>query len=114
MTDPPILPSRDQASGFWAATTRNGYEAEAVWAAASDALAGLFDLQPTETRDLLDSDLGELLGDDICFIEDGACDAAAIEHLIRDRLDHLGWRRLYTQAIAAIRAANSETNTKAR
>ena len=112
MIAPPILPSRARAAGFWAATTRNGYDAEVVWAAASDALATLFDLRPTETRDLLDSDFGELLGDDICFIEGGACDAGAIEHLIRARLDHLGWRRLYTQAIAAIRAADSGPNTK--
>ncbi len=107
MSVPPILPSRDRTSGFWAAATRGGYDAEAVWTAASDALAAVFHLRPVEARDLLDSDLGELLGDDIGFVDGDVRDPDAIESLIRARLDHLGWRRLYTQAISAIRAANS-------
>ena len=108
MSAPPILPPRNRASGFWAATARQGYDAEGVWAAASDALAAVFDLAPAEIRDLLDSDLGEVLGDDIRFIEGGARDADAIEDLIRDRLHHLGWRRLYLHAIATIRGEADE------
>jgi hypothetical protein len=108
VTVPSILPSRDRESGFWAATTRNGYDAEGVWAAASEALAAVFGLRPVEVRNLLDSELGELLGDDIVFIEGGACDAEAIEDLIRARLDHLGWRRVDMQAIDIIRAGTSK------
>lgn len=104
VTVPPIPPSRNSTSGFWAASIRHGYDAEAVWEAASRALAAVFKLQPAEARDLLDSDLGQLLGDDILFIEGHACDAEAIEDLIRSRLHHVGWRRLYSQAITAIRA----------
>lgn len=104
MTASPILPSRNPASGLWAAAARNGYDAEAVWEAAGHALVAIFDLSPLETRDLLDSDLGQLLGDDIVFIERHACDAEAIEDLIRARLRHVGWQRLYASAIAAIRS----------
>lgn len=107
VTVPPIPPSRNLKSGFWAASIRNGYDAEAVWEAASHALAAVFHLRPTEARDLLDSDLGQLLGDDIPFIEGHACDAEYIEDLIRSRLHHVGWRRLYTQAITAIRSRDS-------
>lgn len=102
-----VLPPLGPTSGFWAATTRRGYNARAVWAAASAALTSVFHLRPTETRDLLDSDLGELLAGDLGFIEGNIHDAEAIEDLIRSRLDHLGWRRLYLQAIAAIRRADS-------
>ena len=103
-----VLPSRNRTSGFWATSVRNGFDADAVWAAASDALATVFDLQPAEVRDLLDSDVGELLADDIGFIEGGVFDADAIEGLLRARLDHLGWRRLYGQAISAIRSGPSK------
>jgi len=98
-----ILPPLNPTSGFWAAATRLGYDADAVWAAVSEALATVFDLQPTDVRSLLDSDFGQLLADDIGFIDGDARDPDAIEALIRSRLDHLGWRRLYTQAIAAVR-----------
>lgn len=102
-----ILPSLNRTSGFWAGTIRLGYDAEGVWAAASEALATVFDLRPAEARDLLDSDLGDLLADDIGFIDGDARDPEAIEALIRARLHHLGWQRLYTQAIAAVRARNA-------
>jgi len=107
VTVPPTPPSRNPESGFWAASIRNGYDAEAVWEAASQALAAVFGLRPSEARDLLDSNLGRLLGDDILFIEGHACDAEAIGDLIQSRLHHIGWRRLYTQAITAIRAKDS-------
>ena len=103
-----ILPSRNKTSGFWAASIRNGFDAEAVWAAASDAYAAVFDLHPAEVRDLLDGEVGGLFADDIGFIEDGVFDAEAIEGLIRARLHHLGWQRLYEQAIDAIRAGRSK------
>jgi len=101
------LPPRNRTAGFWAATTRAGYDAEAVWTAASEALATVFSLRPAETRDLLDSDLGELLAGDIGFIDGDVRDPDAIEELIRSRLNHVGWRRLYTQAIAAVRPGNT-------
>ncbi len=102
-----ILPPRYPASGFWAAAVRNGYDPEAVWTAASEALGTVFDLHPTEVRSLLDSDLGQLLADDIGFIDGDARDPDAIEDLIRFRLHHAGWHRLYTQAIAKVRERNS-------
>lgn len=108
MIAPPIPPSRNRDSGFWAATTRNGYDAQAVWETAGQALMAVFHLRPSETRDLLDSDLGQLLADDILFIEGHACDSDAIEDLIRSRLHHLGWRRLYLRAVEAIRHGTSD------
>ncbi len=103
-----ILPPRNPTSGFWAAAARNGHDAEAVWVAASEALGTVFDLQPAEVRSLMDSDLGQLLADDIGFIDGDARDPDAIEDLIRSRLHHAGWHRLYTQAIAAVRTADSK------
>jgi hypothetical protein len=98
-----ILPTKDPSSGFWAASERDGYEVQLVWAMASDALATIFALTPTEVRDFLDSHAGRLLADDISFIEGGPTNAEAIEVLIKARLDHLGWRRLYEQVISEIR-----------
>jgi hypothetical protein len=103
MTIRTILPTKDPLSGFWAASERYGYEVQSVWAMASDALATIFALKPTEVRDFLDSHAGRLLADDISFIEGGPTSAEAIEALIKARLSHLGWRRLYEQAISDIR-----------
>ena len=104
MTTRTILPTKDPSSGFWAASERNGYQVQSVWAMASDALAMIFALTPIEVRDFLDSHAGGLLADDISFIEGGPIDSAAIETLIKARLSHLGWRRFYNQAISEIRA----------
>ena len=120
MTIGTILPTKDPSSGFWAASERNGFEVRLVWAMASDALATIFALKPTEVRDFLDGHAGRLLADDIGFIEGGPTDTAAVEALIRARLDHLGWRRLYEQAISEIRARkcapedSRRTRSKAR
>jgi hypothetical protein len=103
MTIKTILPTKDPLSGFWAASERNGYEVQSVWAMASDALATIFALKPTEVRDFLDGHVGRLLADDISFIEGGPTSSKAIEALIKSRLGHLGWRRLYEQAISEIR-----------
>ena len=103
MTIRALLPTKDPLSGFWAASERNGYEVESVWAMASDALAKIFALTPTEVRDFLDSHAGRLLADDIGFIEGGPTNAEVIGALIKARLRHLGWRRLYEQAISEIR-----------
>jgi hypothetical protein len=99
-----ILPTKNPSSGFWAASERNGYEVQSVWVMASDALATIFALNPTEVRDLLDGCAGRLLADDMSFIEGGPTSAEAIQDLIRARLEHLGWRRLYEQVISEIRA----------
>jgi hypothetical protein len=102
-----ILPPVDRASGFWAASERNGYEPRALWLMASDALAATFALTPVEVRDLLGGPVGRLLADDIKFIEGGPTDAEAIGTLLQERLRHLGWQRLYAQAIAEIRARHA-------
>ena len=86
MTIRTILPTKDPLSGFWAASERNGYDVQLVWTMASDALATIFALKPTEVRDFLDSHAGRLLADDISFIEGGPTDTAAIETLIKARL----------------------------
>jgi hypothetical protein len=83
---------------------RNGYEVQSVWAIASNALATIFALNPTEVRDFLDGCAGRLLADDMSFIDGGPINAEAIQALIRARLEHLGWRRLYEQVISEIRA----------
>jgi hypothetical protein len=70
---------------------------------ASDALATIFALTPIEVRDFLDSHAGRLLADDISFIEGGPTNTEALAALIKARLRHLGWRRLYEQAISEIR-----------
>jgi hypothetical protein len=102
MTTRTILPTTDPSSGFWAASARNGYQVESVWAMASDALATIFALTPIEVRDFLDSHAGRLLADDISFIEGGPTNAEVIEALIKARLGHLGWQRLYQQTISEI------------
>lgn len=107
MTIRTILPPVDPSSGFWAASARNGFDAPSLWVAASDALATVFALTPMEVRDFLDGTTGDLLADDIGFIEGGAADAAAIEALLYARLRHLGWQRLYAQTIAAIRTGDA-------
>jgi hypothetical protein len=104
MTMRTILPTMNPSSGFWAASERNGYQVQSVWAMASDALATIFALTPIEVRDFLDSHAGRLLADDIGFIEGGPTDTAVIQTLIKARLGHLGWQRLYEQAISEIRA----------
>jgi hypothetical protein len=110
MTTRAILPTRNPASGFWAASQRNGYDAESVWAAASEALASIFGLSPSEARDFLDGDAGHLLADDIGFIADDPTSAEAIMTLIMARLDYLGWQRFYRQAVARVRASSRPTN----
>jgi hypothetical protein len=60
-------------------------------------------LTPAEVRDFLDSPAGRLLADDISFVEGGPTSAEAIEALIKSRLGHLGWRRLYEQVISETR-----------
>jgi hypothetical protein len=99
-----ILPTKDPSSGFWAVSEHKGYEVQSVWIMASEALATIFSLNPTEVRDLLDGHAGRLLADDISFIDGGPTSAEAIQALIQARLCHLGWRRLYEQAISEIRA----------
>ena len=108
-----ILPTTDPSSGFWAASARNGYQVESVWAMASDALATIFALTPIEVRDFLDSHAGRLLAD-IGFIEGGPTDTAAIETLIKARLGHLGWQRLYEQAISEIRRGNASKGPRSK
>lgn len=110
MTSSAVLPTKNPAAGFWAASQRNGYDAESVWAAASEALASIFGLSPSEARDFLDGEAGRLLADDIGFIADDPTNAEAIMTLIMARLDYLGWQRFYRQAIARVRASSRPPN----
>lgn len=103
MSNRTILPPKDPSAGFWAGCARHGYNVRAVWAMASEAVAATFGLTPAQTRDLLDSDAGTLLAEDIGFIDEGPTGAAAIEALLDARLAHLGWRRLYDRAISEVR-----------
>jgi hypothetical protein len=110
MTTSAILPTKNPGAGFWAASVRNGYDAESVWAAASEALASIFGLSPSEVRDFLDGETGHLLADDIGFIADDPTNAEAIMTLIMARLDYLGWQRFYRHAVARVRASSRATN----
>lgn len=104
MTGSAVMPSADPTSGLWAASRQKGLDAERVWVAASLALAKVFRLQPADVRAFLDSDAGWLLSEDLMFIDGDPASSDAIEALIWARLDHLGWRRLYAEAIAQVRA----------
>lgn len=104
MTTKAILPTRNPSAGFWAASRRNGYDAESVWAAASVALANTFGLSPPAVRNFLDGEAGRVLADDLGFIAEGPINAEAIETLIAARLAHLGWQRFYERAIARARS----------
>jgi hypothetical protein len=110
MTSSPILPTRNPAAGFWAASQRNGYDAESVWAAASEALANVFGLSAIEVRDFLDGEAGHLLADDLGFIADDPANPETIMTLIMARLDYLGWQRFYRQAVARVRASSRAAN----
>ncbi len=103
MSNRTILPPKDPAAGFWSVRARRGHDVHAVWAMASEAVAVTFGLTPAEARDLLDSDAGSLLAEDLGFIDEGPTGTAAIEALLHARLAHLGWRRLYDRAIAEVR-----------
>lgn len=98
-----VLPTKDPSAGFWAISAQNGYDVRSVWVMASKALANIFALNSLEVRDFLDSSAGHLLANDLGFIEGGPTDVAAIEALIEARLRHLGWQRLYQQAILQAR-----------
>lgn len=102
MTDDAILPPRSFQDGFWGAIRRKDYDVLAVWEAASTALAAAFDLTPQESRDFLDSPAGCLLAEDLAFIEEGPSSPHAILALIEARLEHEGWRRWYSCALAAV------------
>ncbi len=110
MTTRAILPTKNPRAGFWAASERNGYDAAYVWEAASDALASVFGLSPSEIRDFLDSDAGRILANDLGFIAGGPTGPEAIETLIMARLEHLGWQRFYKRAIARVRASSTATD----
>jgi hypothetical protein len=110
MTTQAILPTRNPAGGFWAASQRNGYDAESVWAAASEALANIFGLSPSEARDFLDGEAGHFLANDLSFIADDPTSPETIMTLIMARLDYLGWQRFYRQAVARVRASSRSSN----
>lgn len=101
----PILSTQNPLRGFCAACKSRGYNVRRVWNAASRALAMTFDLKPPEVRDFLDSDAGQILANDLMFIEGGPQTSQVIVELINARLTREGWRRWYDQTIAEVRAA---------
>ena len=103
-----ILPTGNEAWGFWGTSTRNGYDAAMAWEAASDALATAFDLTPIQIRDLLDSRFGRHLADDLSFIEGGPASPQAIETHIMTRLADHRWRRWFEQAVDDVRDAQPD------
>lgn len=105
VTNDVILPPRTFQDGFWGAMRRNGHDVQAIWEAASRALAATFWLSPLESRDFLDSPAGHVLADDLSFIEGDPTGFRAIEALLAARLQHVGWRRWYAHAIAMARTA---------
>jgi hypothetical protein len=100
-----ILPTANEAWGFWGTCRHNGYDQQMAWEAASDALATAFDLKPEQVRDLLDARFGRHLADDLSFIPGGPASPEAIENHIMARLADRGWRKWFERAVRETRSA---------
>jgi hypothetical protein len=94
-----ILPTANEAWGFWGTCGHNGYDQAMAWEAASDALATAFDLTPEQVRDLLDARFGRHLADDLSFIPGGPASREAIETHIMTRLADRRWRKWFETAV---------------
>jgi hypothetical protein len=100
-----IIPTANEAWGFWGTCGHNGYDQAMAWEAASDALATAFDLTPEEVRDLLDARFGRHLADDLSFIPSGPVSREAIENHIMMRLADRRWRRWFEKAVREAKSA---------
>lgn len=100
-----ILPTANEAWGFWGTCGHNGYDQAMAWEAASDALATAFDLTPEQVRELLDARFGRHLADDLSFMPGGPVSREAIENPIMARLADRGWRKWFEQAVREARSA---------
>ena len=74
-----LLPTANPAWGFCGTNDRNGNDKELNWEVAYDAISIAFDLTMQEVSDLLDSNFGRHLVDDLRFITIGPKGAEAIE-----------------------------------
>jgi len=100
-----ILPTANEANGFWSTAGHNGYDQQMAWEAASDALATAFDLTSEQVRNLLDAPFGRHLADDLSFIRGGPVSREAIEQHIMARLTDRGWRKWFEKAVREARSA---------
>lgn len=86
----PILPTRNEARGFFGTLSQAGADAHQGWTAASAMIACATDASPEGVRDFLDSRHGRHFADEVVGLtQSGAGLEAAIEAAI-DRW--MGWR----------------------
>ncbi len=100
------LPTENQKWGFWGTSVSNGYDAELTWDTASRFLAKNFDLTPEQSRDVLDSNFGRHLADELSFIKSerrgiasGPSSATASRKHLTMRITDKGWRDCFENAI---------------
>ena len=99
------LPTANEEWGFHGTSKQNGYDVSLTWPVTSQFIAKEFDLNPTQTRDVLDSKFGRHLADDYSFIINGKGNAAgpiseaAIKRHLQDRVSDKGWRDCFENAI---------------
>ena len=105
MKNATILPTANEAWGFWGTCLHNGFDAPMAWDAASRVLGDAFKLTPEQTRDLLDARFGRHLSDDLSFIKGGPATAQAITDHINSRLADRKWRSTFHRAVRDIRSA---------
>lgn len=103
--------TRNPDWGFWGTATRNGYDPQLAWDAATDALTTAFDLSEDEARTLLDARFGRHLADDLSFIAGGPTTAQKIEHHIMARLADRGWHKWFETAVRQAKSAVAESAT---
>jgi hypothetical protein len=61
-----ILPTRNEAWGFWGTTDRSGFRPDRSWDVASTMIAEATSGTPEAVRDFLDSRLGRHFADQVC------------------------------------------------
>lgn len=93
------LPTNNPEWGFWGTSIHNDYNALLCWDVVSQFFADTYQLNPEETRTLLDARFGRHLADDLSFIKNQPLSAEAItNHLNSRHADH-GWRRYFEKSI---------------
>ena len=97
------LPTNNAEWGVWGTSQRSGYDQQMIWETTSCFFASTYQLDPIQTRDLLDSVFGRHLADDLSFIAGGPqCPEAIISHLEK-RMAKKGFKRWFDNAVDAIK-----------
>jgi len=93
------LPTNNTEWGFWGTSIHNDYDAELTWDVTSCFLAEHFELNPEQTRDVLDSRFGRHLADDLSFIKNSPLTTESINKHLTSRINDKGWRGYFEKAI---------------